>query len=665
MPFRFFILFTLIPFFTYAQDYEFGKVSKDEVTNNTYAKDSSASAVILHKSRRTYFDHDHPDGWVIITEVHERIKILNKEGLEYATKNVGLYKTAKSKESISAIKAFTFNLENGKIKKTKMKRSSIFDTEVSKRWRKSSFTLPEVKVGSVVEWVYKVKSPFWKIDDLIVQSDIPTAHYFGKVDTPHFFKFNRLVKGGFALKPNEYTEIRNLTVNYEQGTNSALTQATRSSTIKVTENVSEYELSHVPALKEELYVDNIDNYRFLVTYELNSVQFPNSTPEFYSQSWDQVVKTINKSKEFGGQLKKGGYLKEAVEHLKSKSNSQLNLVTLSFNYIKDRMTWNEEKRIVADDGVSKAYKEKTGNVCEINLMLVKLLNEVGVKAHPVLASTRNHGIPVFPTIEGFNYVLACAEIDGKYILMDATEKKSIPGVLPKRILNWEGTIVFPDGSSQKISLYPRKKSINNTIMSVSIAADGSLSGKKTSSYTSLEALDYRNTNKNTSDEEYLETKMNTLGLDDISIFERKNFENFDKPIIESYEFEMDQGVDIISGDMYFSPLFFLKLTSNPFKLEDRRYPVGFVYPFSRKKMINVKLPEGYVVKSIPDPIKIALPDQLGSFLYNINKTEGGLNVLVKLDINAARVPTHSYQDLKEFYKQRVAKETEKIVLEKI
>lgn len=61
-------------------NYKFGKVSLYEVKNNIYAKDTTASAVILYKSRRTYFNHEHPAGYVIVTEIHERIKILNKDG---------------------------------------------------------------------------------------------------------------------------------------------------------------------------------------------------------------------------------------------------------------------------------------------------------------------------------------------------------------------------------------------------------------------------------------------------------------------------------------------------------------------------------------------------------------------------------------------------------
>ena len=68
-----------------------------------------------------------------------------------------------------------------------------------------------------------------------------------------------------------------------------------------------------------------------------------------------------------------------------------------------------------------------------------MLREAGLGANPVLVSTRNHNIPLFPTLDGFNYVVSLVEFtDGNSILLDATEKYAMPNVLPYRALNWNG-----------------------------------------------------------------------------------------------------------------------------------------------------------------------------------------------------------------------------------
>jgi hypothetical protein len=650
---------------TNAQNYKFGKVSKEEVQNNVYEKDTSANAVFLYKYRDTYFNHDHPDGWILVTEVHERVKILNKDGLDYATKKVNLFRSNSAKERISGIKGLTYNLEGGKLKTEKLKKTAIFKEESSDNWIEQSFTLPNAKVGSVVEWSYKVTSPFLKIDDLIIQEDIPTKHYLSKIQLLSYFNFQRIAKGGFSIVPKEYKEPRTLSISYEQNTSGALTQETRSSNITTTEFVTEYELRDVPALKEEPYVDNIDNYRYLITYELNSTQFPNSGFKQYSTTWEKVVETIGKSDDFGKQLSNTRFLKDDVEKIKSASSGEREIMINAFNHIKSKMSWNEKFGKYTRRGIQKAYKDNTGDVSEINLMLVALLKECGLKANPVLTSSRRHGIPVFPTLEGFNYVIACVEIGGQDILLDATDKLSYPNVLPQRVLNWEGTLVLDDGRFRKINLYPKKASQHNTIMSMTINDDGSLSGKQTSSYTDLAAMAYRKKVRGYSNDEYIDELINDYTFDDLVDFESKNREDLSKSVMESYSFEFDQGVDVVGNEMYFSPLFFFRLSENPFKLEDRTYPVNFTYPSSRKKIINVKIPEGYQVTSTPKPIKMSLPDGMGSFLFNISVVEGGINVMSTFKVNTAIIPAHRYAELKEFYNQRVLKEAEKVVLTKM
>ena len=45
-----------------------------------------------------------------------------------------------------------------------------------------------------------------------------------------------------------------------------------------------------------------------------------------------------------------------------------------------------------------------------------MLNKAGFKASPVILSTRSNGIPIFPTIDGFNYVIAAIEIENDFVL---------------------------------------------------------------------------------------------------------------------------------------------------------------------------------------------------------------------------------------------------------
>ena len=402
-----------------------------------------------------------------------------------------------------------------------------------------------------------------------------------------------------------------------------------------------------------------------VKFELQRTDFKNGRIKNYARTWEEVSETINESKNFGLQLKKTKFLSGDITYLKSMGTEKTKIINNVFNFVKNKMNWNGKYGKYTNVGIQKAYKENTGNVSEINLLLVALLRECGIKANPVLVSTINHGIPVFPTLEGFNYVIACAEIGGKDIVLDATEKLNVPGMLPKRVLNWVGTLILEDGLTRKIRLFPTKLSQRNTIMNVTINGDGSLEGKLRMSYTRLNALEYRKNFESTSKDEYVETLINTSGFDDVKDFEVKNIKDLNKPIMETFAFEIDDAVDVIDNEIYISPLFFLKLESSPFKLKERNYPINFVYPFSKKNMINIKIPEGYQVTSLPKPIKMSLPDKMGSFLFNISEAQGTINVITNFKINTAMIPAYMYLELKEFYNQVIIKQAEQIVLTKI
>ena len=105
-------------------------------------------------------------------------------------------------------------------------------------------------------------------------------------------------------------------------------------------------------------------------------------------------------------------------------------MALIFDFVKSKVKWNEYYGKYTSDGVKKAYKEQVGNVAEINLMLTSMLRYAGLNANPVLVSTRDNGIPLFPTREGYNYVISCVELPTGKVLLDATNKYGSPNILP-------------------------------------------------------------------------------------------------------------------------------------------------------------------------------------------------------------------------------------------
>ena len=152
---------------------------------------------------------------------------------------------------------------------------------------------------------------------------------------------------------------------------------------------------------------------------------------------------------------------------------------------------------------------------------------------------------------------------------------------------------------------------------------------------------------------------------EISELKIKNEDDISKPLMYTVSFEADNQAEIIGDKMYFSPLFFLKTTDNPFKLSKREFPVDFGYPSKMNSKIVVKIPEGYKIESLPESGGLELPDHLGKFIYQVNGNGNTIQVSVLNEINSAIINPAYYEALKAYFAQMTEKENEQIVLSRI
>ncbi|TJY36994.1 DUF3857 domain-containing protein [Pontimicrobium aquaticum] len=656
------LLFLVICFSVKSQNYNYGKISKEDFSTPI---DSEDDAVILYKNRKTNFDYNASDGWVVVTKIHQRIKINSKSGLGWGTHSRLLLKSGENEEEeMVDIKGATYNLTGGKIEKTKLKNNGIFEEDLNKYRNKVSLTMPNVKEGSVIEYQYTIRSPFWNIKRVDLQYDIPIKKAEVKINIPEYFIYNRFQKGYHPLELTQTTSNRKIQYVWRETTGVIATER-RESELDFKETRYLILANNIPSMKNEKYVNNINNYRTSFLFELAQYRRPNSIFKNYSLTWDDVVNTIYRSDYFGAELKKTGYYKDDIDAIISANSSLDNRVYNIYNFVKSKVKWNGYYGKHVDQGVRKAYKEQTGNVAEINLMLTSMLKYAGLNANPVLISTRSNGIPLFPTLNGYNYVVAGVEGENGVILLDATDKFSSPDILPFRALNWEGRLVREDGSSSLINLYPEQASKSTISMMVKLNANGDIEGSYRKVVTNHDAMLYRENYVNMNKDQYLEDLENSFTDLVVSDFQVKNDKDLSKPVMESYSFNLENQLDNLGGQIFITPLFFLAEKENPFKLEQREYPIDFGYPSEKKYRINISLPEGYDVESMPESVAFTLPENIGSFKYIISRNGSTIQVLVDFAINQPIISAEYYSTIKDLFKQIIDKENEQIILKKM
>jgi hypothetical protein len=657
------VLFTQVQ----AQKFELGKVSIAELEEKEHPRDPSAAAAVLFEKGKVTYEYSQSNGFDMVTTVSARIKIYKKEGYGWANKAVSYYLMSSAREKISFSDAATYNLVNGKIEKTKLKSDGQFDEKINKYVGESKITLPNVKEGSVIEFEYRIQSPrISKFRDWNFQSSIPVNYSEFKTYVPEYFIYNATQRG--FLFPKVSVEKNNKKINYSYREDNVpggtIINSTTLEELEFTETRTTYLAENMPALKDESFVNNIKNYTSGISHELSVVKYPNAPIKSYSTDWEAVVKTIYQEEDFGNELQKTGYFESDITALIKGLTTRDEIVAAIFNYVKSTVKWNNYTGYYCDEGVKNAYKVKTGNVAEINLMLTAMLRFAGVSANPVLISTRSNGVSLFPNLYAFNYVIAAVEIDNGLVLLDATEKYALPNVLPMRDLNWYGRLIRKDGSSTQVDLMPHALSKEINYMNMTLKADGSIDGKIRKQMSGHGALGYRQKAVGMAKESYLEELENSNNAIEISDYVRDNELDLSKPVTETYSFKDTRAMEVINDKIYLSPLLFLTEKENPFKQEKREYPVDFGFPREDKYNVSIEIPEGYVVESMPKPINLVTGDDIGMFKYNIGAVENKIQLTITSDMNAAIVSAEYYDILKDFYQKMIDKQNEKIVLVK-
>lgn len=652
-----------------AQDFKFGKVSKEEVEEKSHPLEKDANAAVLYRYVNTYYEYNPSTGFDLITDVHERIKIYNKEGFDWASKEINYYKNGSDRESVIKLKASTYNIVGGKLVSEKLDKKSIFVEDRTKYDVVTKFAMPAVTEGSVIEFSYSLKSPFvTSIDDMLLQYTIPINRIEASVRIPEFLMFTRhynprtplIFKIDESRKGFSYTSS-----SIEQGSFRNPGSTVSTSKVEYSQNIYSTTKNNIPALKKESHVDHLPNYAAFLKWELQYTKFPNSTVNNLSQTWEAVTKSIYTDGGYDKELSSTRYFAKDLDKLLEEVKDPMVKIQKIFAFAKSRVKWNGFFGYMAENGGSKVYKDGEGNVGDINLMLTSMLKYAGLKANPVILSTKNNGVPLYPTRKGFNYVIAAVELPNKVILLDATEENCSFNELPARAMNWNGRIIRDKENSDWLDLMPDEQSKKISTLNLEIGPEQTLKGKYISKISGLYAKSYRDDFKAINEDMHIQLLEKNKGSIQISNLETQGQMEIGSEITQSYNFELESGMENINGNLYIKPLLFNAENENPFKADKREYPIIFDFPSVDSRIVNILVPEGFEVESLPQSAIVELNAGAGTFKFLTSQNGRYLRIESTFDLQTIAYSPTEYDALKQFYGQIVEKHSEAIVLKKL
>lgn len=638
-----------------------GKPTIDEYSMTTYAPDTTASAVYLCKKGYARYYYDERTGFRIDYEYEHRIKIIESDGISYADVEIPYRNNGdirSSNEDVIEISATSYNMENGKVVKTKMKRDLIFKERANKNTMVAKFSIPAVKVGTIIEYKYKISSfRIWELRNWYAQSHIPVMYGEFDISIPEYFNFNLEIRGHDKIDCVQDRETASFHISY--GGAQVNTVDCRASRLKF--------FNHkMPALKSDKYIWCDDDYISYVSFEMSGYSFPGQLYKSFSTSWDDIDKILLDDEEFGYRLKmKNPYKEEMATLGLEKLTSAEDKVSHIFTFLKSKIKWDETYNLYATD-IKKDIKNGSGGNASINFILMSMIKDAGIENVPVVMSRRTHGIlPItYPSLASLNtFVVGFVGADSTLKYIDASMVNGYINILPPILMVNKARIVSKEYPGQRwVDLSNTCLNVSRSGVTATVDTEGLIKGTYTTSYKGQYATIYRNKYKTAKDSATFVSDIENKENIKILSLSHEGVYKFSPEMRVEMSFE--KNVDVNGDLIYLNPMIFIDKDTNPFTQEERKLPVEMPFTDDVAIAINLTIPEGYEIEEQPKPQIIKLEGNGGQCSYMCNLTDTGIVLQYKFSLKSMIFPGTKYAQLRNFCTMVANKNNEMIVLKK-
>ena len=619
---------------------DFGFFNRDEISLKQCDFDKDADAVVLlDKANANY-----TQSYSLRTERRIRLKILKERGIERGNIRIRYY-SGDDFEIISGVDATVVNVDKqGTETRNTLERKSVFTKKLNKYFSEISFALPNVKVGSLIEYKYVSEMKHYGgLREWIFQSDMPvllSSYYLVLLPNTEF-----------AYSVYKVSELP----------------------IKVTPDKSNgaiaFEMGKIAGLRQEAYMGSAHDYLQRVKFQFagnNEVQnngYGNTVTNRtnYTNTWKQLAKELSDDGDFGGQINKNLSGAELLQQgWATKTDPFLKMKTIH-NYVKSTFNWDYVYSKYATEGLKNSWEKKSGTSGDINLTLINLLKSSGLAVQPLLVSERDNGKidTSYPFMDQFNKVVAYVTIGNKHYILDGTDRQTPSEIVPFDLLNTIGFVVDKKNSGLvKITDEARK----NTCL-IQVTGDVNNFGQVKLDAT-VDDFDYA---KIESKEKWERNKKS---------YEREFFEPYKLPVPDTF---VVAGLDADSlpmhhdtkvsytmsktGDYYLLNYnLFTGFNKNPFINEHRFTDINFGCPQHSVFSGTFNLPNNLTPETLPKNLKMITADESMLMVREVKQTGNTMKIDVRISIKKTEFTAEDYPDVQSFYKQMIDLLNEPIVL---
>jgi hypothetical protein len=632
---RFPLLFLLLilvdnPLSAQFNQVRYGKISDEEINYTDCAFEKEVDAVILKDVGKMTIVR----GRSIEVERIQRVKILHSAGVSHANISIPFYSHEKLQRVVN-LKAQTINLVNGKKEITPVKKDAIFTQQVSDKWSDVRFTFPKVKEGSILEYQYMLVSDLFTAPfSYEFQNNIPTL----------YSSFTALI--GEGLNYQFQMQGPRLVAKYQQ-----------------TKPTNTWTLENVPSLRPDPFVDNVEKYLEKVSFQLESyTRFQSgyggsgTSEVMVLNTWENFVKDEYINSSLDKYLGRQARVNELVAKIPSHANPTEQIMAVR-DFMVKTYEWNGKYRFLPEKKFAELQADARGSSADLNLLMVRLLREKGLRAFPAIGTIRSRGriTKSYPFIEQYHQVLAYVDFGDDGILLDATQPALGMGLLGQPNLI-EEYFLFDKSEYRWITVKEKEES---TLL---VSGDWNLSENEISitlRLTGYPAQEYREWLLKPHTHDQIERlQIPSLKLEETQV---KGLENPNIPLEITCKYSL---LTDHSKAWFLQGSISRPFSSNPFVSEERKFPVDLPYAYKYQVILKITFPESYRLEQ-PEAPHLARIGNKAEFVHQVQSLQPNqVQYMSKLHLKAHNFDYLEYYKLRELFGLALKSWDTPIVLEK-
>lgn len=635
-----FLMLAPIPLEAQAKKEEWKKgqwppIPADELALKAAPGNPGAHAILLY---REFYANDNDNSDLNFY----RIKVLSEEGKKYADIEIPyIQKSLK----IEDIEARTVRPDGTAVNF----QGQIFDKTVVKareiKYLAKSFPLPEVQVGSIIEYRYK-RNWDWQLlsgTRWLIQHPLFTRRA----------KFSFRPQSGAALYWAAFGLAKDIEPRMEP------------------DRVIRLEMENIAALEEESYMPPEAMVQMRVEFYYRALS------ESPGQYWNRIGKEFHGYfEEFMGKRKE---MEQAVRSLITPSDSddaKLRKIYASVQQVRNLSferpkTEAEEKRDKLKDNkdVQDVWEHGRGYGTEVNMLFTALARAAGLEAGMILLAARNQNLfdPNIPDARQLNANAVLVRLNGQDFYADPATKFCPYGLLP-----WEETSVRGLRPTKEGCLFVESPGARSTealtkrSAVLRLEADGSLKGDLHVVFAGREALQRRlnarddgeTTRKKDLEEE---CKAWLMSGAKVTLTDAGGWESAEAPLEVDFNLEIPGYAASTGRRLLLPAAVFQSGRKNPFQHAERKYPLYFSYPWRESDDLTVELPSGYRIETLPETRSTELT--CGNYEIERETQAGKLRVHREFEIRGVLYPREYYPAVREFFNVVRTGDEEQVVLQ--